>query len=47
MMAEPLDCRALQPNHLHSPDRRLRNRLILGNIIVWIVILMLVRAILF
>lgn len=43
MMAEPLDSRALEPHRKQSPDRRLRNRIIAGNAVVWIAILVLIR----
>ena len=46
-MAEPLDSRALQQHQDPLPDRRLRNRIIVGNAIIWIVILVLIRLIFF
>jgi hypothetical protein len=44
-MAEP--SRALQQHQDRSPDRRLRNRIIVGNAMIWIVILVLIRLIFF
>lgn len=47
MMAEPLHSRALMRHHKQSLDRRLRNRIIIGNVVGWIAILVLVHLLLF
>ena len=47
MMAEPLHSRALVRHGDMLPDRKLRNRLIIGNAIVWVVIALLIRLLLF
>jgi hypothetical protein len=50
MMAERLHSRALvQHDRLSksSPDRRLRNRILIGNAIAWITIAILIRLIFF
>src|SRR5947199_375963 len=43
MMAERLHSRALVPHERWRPDRRLRNRIIVGNAIAWIAIVILIR----
>lgn len=43
MMAQHLDSRALVPHDRSPRDRRLRNRIIVGNAIAWIAILILIR----
>ncbi len=45
MLAARLDCS--DPKRLSSAGRRLRNRIILANVLVWIVIVLLVRTIFF
>ena len=50
MMAERLHSRALvQHDRLprSSPDRRLRNRIIIGNAIAWVAIVILIRLLFF
>ena len=47
MMAERLHSRALVQHDRLLPDRRLRNRIILGNAIVWVTILILISLIFF
>jgi hypothetical protein len=47
MMAEHLDSRALEQHDRQPVDRRLRNRLIIGNAIAWIAIIILIRLIFF
>jgi len=47
MMAERLHRRALVPHDRLLPDRRLRNRIILGNAIVWVTIVILISLIFF
>jgi hypothetical protein len=47
MMAQRLNGRALVPHEKVLPDRRLRNRIIVGNAIAWIAIALLIRSILF
>jgi hypothetical protein len=44
-MAQPLDSRTLEPHRKQWLDRRLRNQIIAGNAIIWIVILILIRLI--
>ena len=44
MIAERADCRVLQHD---PPDRRLRNRLIVANVIAWIAIIALIRLFFF
>jgi hypothetical protein len=46
MMAERLNSRALVRHDEVLPDRKLRNRIIIGNAIAWIVIALLIRSIL-
>ena len=43
MTAEHARCPALERRG--APDRRLRNRIIIANVIVWIVIIILIRLI--
>jgi len=45
MIAEHADCRLLERDDLSG--RRLRNRIIVANVIVWIAIIVLVRLIFF
>jgi hypothetical protein len=47
MMAERLDRRALEHHDRQPADSRLRNRLIIGNAIAWIVIIILIGLIFF
>jgi hypothetical protein len=47
MMAERLHSRALVPHDRLPPDRRLRNRIIIGNAIAWIAIAILIRLLFF
>ena len=47
MMAERLHRCALVPHDRLPRDRRLRNRIILGNAIVWVTILILISLIFF
>jgi hypothetical protein len=47
MMAEHLHSRALVQHDRLSPDRRLRNRIIIGNAMVWVTIAILVRLLFF
>jgi hypothetical protein len=44
MTAEHASCSPLERN---APDRRLRNRIIIANVIVWIAIIVLIRLIFF
>ncbi|MBR1274369.1 hypothetical protein [Bradyrhizobium sp. AUGA SZCCT0283] len=46
MMAERLHSRALV-QYDRLPDRRLRNRIIVGNAIAWVAIVILIRLLLF
>ena len=45
MIAERVDCRVLRQHD--PPDRRLRNRLIVANVIAWIAIIALIRLFFF
>ena len=45
MRAEHASCPALERRD--APDRRLRNRIIIANVIVWIAIIVLIRLIFF
>jgi hypothetical protein len=45
MIAERANCHVLERRD--PPDRRLRNRLIAANAIVWIVIIVMIRLIFF
>lgn len=47
MMAERLHSRALVRHDRLLPDRRLRNRIIIGNAIAWVTIAFLIRLIFF
>lgn len=47
MMAERLESRALVPHGRLSPDRGLRNRIIIANAIVWIAIVILISLLFF
>ena len=47
MMAERLHSRALVPHDRLRPDRRLRNRIIIGNAIAWVAIVILIRLFFF
>ena len=43
MIAERLHGRALVQHDRLSPDRRLRNRIIIGNAIAWVTIVILIH----
>ena len=47
MMAERLHSRALVQRDRLLPDRRLRNRIIIANVIAWVTIALLIRVIFF
>ncbi len=47
MIAERLHSRALVQHHRPRPDRSLRNRIIIGNAIAWIAIVILIRLLFF
>jgi hypothetical protein len=47
MMAERLHSRALVPHDRLRPDHRLRNRIIIGNAIAWVAIVILIRLFFF
>jgi hypothetical protein len=47
MMAERLQSRALVQHDRLLPDRRLRNRILIGNAIAWVTIAILMRLIFF
>lgn len=47
MMAERLHSRALVRHDGLRPDRRLRNRIIIANVIVWIAIVILIDLLFF
>jgi hypothetical protein len=47
MMVERLHSRALVPHHRLLPDRRLRNRLIIGNMMAWVAIVILIDLLFF
>jgi hypothetical protein len=47
MMAEHLRSRALVPHDKLRPDRRLRNRIILGNAMVWVAIVIVIDLLFF
>jgi hypothetical protein len=47
MMAERLHSRALVPHDRLLPDRRLRNRIILGNAMAWVTIAILIGLLFF
>jgi hypothetical protein len=45
MMAEHLRSRVPEQHVGQTPDRRLRNRIIIGNVIAWITIIIAIRLI--
>jgi hypothetical protein len=47
MMAERLHSRALVQHDRLSPDRKLRNRILIGNAIAWVTIAILIRLFFF
>jgi hypothetical protein len=47
MMAERLHSRALVRYDRLLPDRRLRNRIIVGNAMAWVAIVVLIRLLFF
>jgi hypothetical protein len=47
MIAEHLHRQVLEPHVGQTPDRRLRNRIIIGNMIAWIAIIIAIRLIFF
>ena len=47
MMAERLHSRALVPHDRLPPDRRLRNRIIIGNVMAWVTIIILIGLLFF
>jgi hypothetical protein len=47
MMAESLHSRALVPHDRVLPDRKLRNRIIIGNVIAWVAIVILIALLFF
>lgn len=47
MIAEHLHSRVLEQDISQTPDRRLRNRIILGNVIAWIAIIIAIRLLFF
>jgi hypothetical protein len=47
MMAERLHSRALVQHDRLSPDRRLRNRFLIGNAVAWVTIAILIRLLFF
>jgi hypothetical protein len=47
MMAERLHSRALVPRDRLLPDRRLRNRIIIGNVMAWVAIVILIDLLFF
>ena len=47
MMAERLHRRALVPHDRLLPDRRLRNRIIIGNAMAWVAIVILIDLLYF
>jgi hypothetical protein len=47
MKAERLHSRALVPHDRLLPDRRLRNRIIIGNVMAWIAIIILIALLFF
>ena len=47
MMAERLHSRALVPHDRLPPDRRLRNRIIIGNVMAWVAIVILIDLLFF
>jgi len=47
MMAERLHNRALVSNDRLPPDRRLRNRIIIGNVMAWVAIVIVIDLLFF
>ena len=47
MVVERVGCRALVQHDRLLPDRKLRNRIIIGNAIAWIAIAVLIRLLFF
>jgi hypothetical protein len=47
MMAERLHSRALVPHDGLRPDRRLRNRILVGNVMAWVAIIILIDLLFF
>jgi len=47
MIAERLHSRALVQHDRLLPDRRLRNRIIIGNVIAWVTIAILIHLLFF
>jgi hypothetical protein len=47
MMAERLHSRTLVPHDRVLPDRKLRNRIIIGNVIAWVAIVILIALLFF
>jgi hypothetical protein len=47
MMAERLHSRALSRHERLLPDRRLRNRIIIGNAVAWVAIAVLIGLLFF
>ncbi|NOJ48695.1 hypothetical protein [Bradyrhizobium archetypum] len=47
MMAERVDCRALVQHDRSLSHRKLRNRIIFGNAIAWIAMIVLIRLLFF
>ena len=47
MMAERLHSRALVPHDRLRHDRKLRNRIIVGNVIAWVAIVILIDLLFF
>jgi hypothetical protein len=47
MMAERLHRRALVQHDRLLPDRRLRNRIIIGNVMAWVAIMILIDLLFF
>ena len=47
MMAENVHSRALVQHDRLPPDRRLRNRIIIGNAMAWVAIVILIRLLFF
>jgi hypothetical protein len=47
MIAEHLHSHVLEQHVGQTPDRRLRNRAIIGNVIAWIAIIVVIRLIFF
>lgn len=47
MIVEHLHIQVLEQHVSETPDRRLRNRIIIGNVIAWIAIIIVIRLIFF